>query len=113
METGADLGFYPEGSVAGRLRPGPSRSGDLYTLESWQERVQVGEIHGSLLDDTTFARMANPDLTLDRSRTYSMATSEWGADTLREQGRRVESLNARGMLRDLTIAHVKRRGFLA
>jgi len=113
LETGADLGFYPEGSVAGRLRPGPIRSGDIYTLESWQEQVEVGEIHGSLLDETTFARMANPDLTLDRTRTYSIATIQWGADTLREQGGRVESLKSRGMLRDLVIAHVKARGFLA
>lgn len=113
METGADLGFYPEGSVAGRLRPGPIRSGDIYTLESWQERVEVGEIHGSLLDDPTFARMANPGLTLDPTRTYSIATIEWGADKLREQGGRVESLKPRGMLRDLIIAHVKARGFLA
>ncbi len=48
-ETGADLAFYPQDSVAGRLRPGAIRSGDIYSLESWQESVEVVDVHGSHL----------------------------------------------------------------
>jgi hypothetical protein len=113
METRADLGYYPEGSVAGRLRPGPIRSGDIYTLESWQEPVEVGQIHGSLFDEKTFAPLANPTLTLDRTRTYTIASTDFGIDSLKEEIGRVESPKSRGMLRDLVIAHVKARGFLA
>ena len=113
METGADLGYYPEGSVAGRLRPGPIRSGDIYTLESWQEPVEVGQIHGSLFDEKTFAPLARPALALDRTRTYTIASTDYGMGQLKEQIGRVESPKPRGMLRDLTIAHVKSRGFVA
>ena len=120
METGADLGYYPEGSVAGRLHPGPIRSGDIYTLESWQEPVEVGEIHGSLFDDKTFAPLANPAVTLDRTRTYTIASTDYGMGRLKEDIGRVDSLRvaslAQGkapkLLRDLVVAHVKARGFL-
>jgi hypothetical protein len=113
METRADLGYYPEGSVAGRLRPGPIRSGDIYTLESWQEPVEIGQIHGSLFDEKTFAPLANPTLTLDRTRTYTIASTDYGMGQLKEAIGRVESPKSREMLRDLVIAHVKARGFLA
>ena len=65
-ETGADLGYYPEDSVAGRLRPGPIRSGDIYTLESWQESVEVGEVHGSVLQKTPLAKLARQKSTARR-----------------------------------------------
>jgi hypothetical protein len=112
METGADLGFYPEGSVAGRLRPGPIRSGDIYTLESWQESVQVGQIHGSMFTDESFAQLATPNRTLDRAAMYTIASTGYGLGQLREKIGRVESPRSRGMLRDLAAAHVKAHGFL-
>jgi hypothetical protein len=110
-ETGAELGYYPAESVAGRLRPGPIRSGDIYTLESWQESVQVGEIHGSLLDPATFARLADADHALDREKMYTVATTTYGVSRLREQIGRVESPRPRGMLRDLAVAYVRQHGF--
>jgi len=110
-ETGADLAYYPEASVAGRLRPGPIRSGDIYTLESWQESVEVGEIHGSVLDAPTFAQLADADRALDREKMYTVATTTYGVDRLREQLGRVESPRPRGMLRDLAVAYVRRHGF--
>jgi len=110
-ETGAGLGYYPEESVAGRLRPGPIRSGDIYTLESWQDSVQVGEVHGSTLDATMFAKLAGREDMLDRMKMYTVATTEYGVRQLREQLGRVESPRPRGMLRDLAVSYVKRRGF--
>ena len=91
-ETGADLGYYPEESVAGRLRPGPIRSGDIYTLESWQESVEVGEVH-------------------DGDKTYTVASTTYGMGRLREQRGPVESRRPRGMLRDLAVAYVRQHGF--
>ena len=48
-ETKSDLAYYNQSDVVGRLRPGPIRSGDIYTLESWQENAEVVEVRGSKL----------------------------------------------------------------
>jgi hypothetical protein len=107
-ETGADLAYYPESSVAGRLRPGPIRSGDIYTLESWQEPVEVGDVHGSVLQWTPLARLAPS--AIDGTRMYTVATTRYGVGRLRDEIGPVESPRPRGMLRDLTIAYVRRHG---
>ena len=107
-ETGADLGYYPEDSVAGRLRPGPIRSGDIYTLESWQEPVEVGEVHGSVLQKTPLAKLAPSEI--DGTKMCRIATTRYGVSRLRDELGPVESPQPRGMLRDLTIAYVKRHG---
>jgi hypothetical protein len=91
-ETGADRGYYPDSSIAGRLRPGPIRSGDIYSLESWQEPVEVAVVY----DGVTRQRVA---------------TTGWGLSELKEQPGTVESSESRGMLRDLTVAHLRRHGF--
>jgi hypothetical protein len=107
-ETGADLGYYPEDSVAGRLRPGPIRSGDIYTLESWQEFVEVGEVHGSLLQWTPLSKLIPS--AIDGTKMYRVATTRYGAERLRDEMTPLESPKPRGLLRDLTIAYVKRHG---
>ena len=109
-ETGADFGYYPEESVAGRLRPGPIRSGDIYTLESWQEDVEVGEVHGTKLEGTAFAPLVSEDGRIDRTRMYTVATTRYGLSLLLVRLGRVESPRPRGMLRDLGVAYVKRHG---
>jgi hypothetical protein len=110
-ETGADLGFYPESSVAGRLRPGAIRSGDIYTLESWQESVAMGDVRGSVLQGTPLAKRAPSPI--DATRMYKVATTGYGLSRLRDDGGSVESPQPRGMLRDLTAAYLKRHGFAA
>ena len=107
-ETGADLAFYPDDSVAGRLRPGPIRSGDIYTLESWQESVEVGDVHGSLLQWTPLSKLTQSPI--DATKTYKVATTQYGVERLRDEEIPLESPKPRGLLRDLTIAHVKRHG---
>jgi Protein of unknown function (DUF3500) len=108
-ETGADLGYYPEESVAGRLRPGPIRSGDIYTLESWDEVVEVGDVHGSALQWTPLAKLAQSEI--DGTKMYKVATTRYGVGRLKDELGPVEARRPRGMLRDLTIAYVKRHGF--
>ncbi len=107
-ETGADLGYYPEDSVAGRLRPGPIRSGDIYALESWEEPVEVGDVHGALLQWTPLAKLARS--AIDVTRTYKVATTRYGVRRLRDEVGPVDAPQPRGMLRDLTVAYVKRHG---
>jgi hypothetical protein len=108
IETGADLAYYPEDSVAGRLRPGPIRSGDIYTLESWQESVEVGDVHGSVLQWTPLSTLAQS--AIDGTKMYKVATTRYGVDRLRDELSPLESPQPRGLLRDLTIAYVTRHG---
>jgi hypothetical protein len=110
-ETGADLAYYPADSVAGRLRPGPIRSGDIYALESWQEAVEVVDVHGSALDAALLAQLSTPDHEPDRTKTYAIATTTYGAAELKRQLGRLERRRPGPMLRDLTVAYLKRRGF--
>jgi hypothetical protein len=110
--TGADLAYYPDESVAGRLRPGVIRSGDIYSLESWQESVVVVDVHGShlsppMLAEARVAREGEPD----RSRTYSIATTGYGASSLRDRVGRFERRRPGPMLRDLTVEYLKQHGF--
>jgi hypothetical protein len=110
-ETGADLAYYPAESVAGRLRPGAIRSGDIYSLESWQEAVAVVDVHGSRLSATLRAQLSSPEHEPDRTKTYSVATTSYGADDLKRQLGRIEGRRSGPMLRDLTVAYLKRHGF--
>jgi hypothetical protein len=110
VETGAALGYYPEDSVAGRLRPGTIRSGDIYTLESWQEDVAVATVHGSVLEGPSLLHDVGHQ-PIERSATYRVASTKWGIDHLRERVGRVESETAHGLLRDLTVRYVKKHGF--
>ena len=110
VETGAAIGYYPGDSVAGRLRSGTIRSGDIYTLESWQEEVAVATVHGSLLaGDPLVHGLVHPPL--DPSATYRVASTKWGIDRLRERAGRLESETAHGLLRDLTVRYIKKHGF--
>lgn len=110
-QTGAELAYYPEDSVAGRLRPGVIRSGDIYSLESWQETVVVVDVHGSDLTATLLAQLPSTEGTHDRTRTYALATTGYGASELRAQLGRIEGRRPGPMLRDLTVAYLERHGF--
>jgi hypothetical protein len=109
-ETGADLAYYPEDSVAGRLRPGVIRSGDIYSLESWQEAVEVVDVHGSQLSAAMVAQLSTPERRLDRARTYAIATSAYAARDRQDHLGRIDARRPGPMLRDLTVAYLKRHG---
>jgi hypothetical protein len=110
-ETGADLAFYPAESVAGRLRPGPIRSGDIYSLESWQEGVEVVDVHGSNLSASLLAKVSPSGHEPDRTKTYSIATTSYGAGELKRQLGRLEARRPGPMLRAVTVAYLKQHGF--
>jgi Protein of unknown function (DUF3500) len=110
-EAHADLAYYPEDSVAGRLRRGPIRSGDIYSLESWQENVEVVQVRGSNLSPMMQAALREQRLTLDSAKTYSIATTTYVATELSNRLGRIESRREGSMLRDLTVAYLKSHGF--
>ena len=110
-ETGAELAYYPEESVAGRLRPGSIRSGDIYSLESWQEAVAVVEVHGSNLSSAMLQRLPMPERGPDRAKAYTIATTAYAASELQDRLGRLDARREGPMLRDLTVSYLKRHGF--
>jgi hypothetical protein len=110
-ETGADLAYYNEGSVAGRLRPGTIRSGDIYSLESWQEKAEVVEVRGSNLSATLLAGFRERRIVPDSGKTYTIATTMYASTELKEKLGRIDARRPGPMLRDLTVAYLRSHGF--
>jgi hypothetical protein len=111
QQTGADLAFYDKNSVAGRLRPGVVRAGDIYTLESWQESAQVVEIRGAHLSPTLVSQLRDQQKAADVSKTYTVATTNYVATEDTDKVGRVGRRRSVGLLRDLTVAYLKTHGF--
>jgi hypothetical protein len=109
--TGADLAHYPPESVVGGLRAGPIRSGDVYTLESWQEAAVVVSIRGARLGPRALACLTGRGLPLEEARTYALATTEHAADDLASELGAFEERRAGPMLRDLAVAYLRQHGF--
>ena len=99
--------------MAGRLRPGLIRSGDIYSLESWQELVEVIEVKGANLDEALLARLREQSIIAHPEKTYSIATTSYLAGELQRKLGRVENRLQGSMLRDLTVAYLKSHGFSA
>jgi uncharacterized protein DUF3500 len=110
-ETGAELAYYDESSVAGRLRPGLIRSGDIYSLESWQETAEVVEVRGSNLSATLLAALRERGIAPRDEEIYKVATTTYVASELREKLGRINSRRSGPMLRDLTVAYLRSNGF--
>jgi hypothetical protein len=110
-ETGADLGYYDEGSVAGRLRPGQIRSGDIYSLESWQETSEVVEVRGSNLSAALQAKLRGQAVAVDADRIYRIATTSYTAGEHQDKIGRIQARRRGQLLRDLTVVHLRSRGF--
>jgi hypothetical protein len=107
---GTDIAFYDHDAVAGRLRKGTLRTGDIYALESWQDHVVEVEVKGENLGPRILEELDARGLGLDPRRVYSVATTGF---VVEERLGKVESRRKRGMLRDVTIDHLKRRGVSA
>ncbi len=112
-ETGADLSYYDESSVAGRLRKGVIRSGDIYSLESWQEQSEVVEVRGSNLNTALVTKLREQGITPDTAKTYTVATTSFIAGDPNDKIGRIGSRRSGKMLRDLTVSYLKSHGFPA
>ncbi len=110
-QTGADLAYYNLDSVAGRLHPGTIRSGDIYSLESWQERIEVVEVRGSNLSAESAARLKEQNLVPHPDKVYKIATTAYVANDLKEKLGRIDTRRDGGMLRDVTADYLRLHGF--
>ncbi len=109
-ETKSELAFYNLDSVVGRLRPGPIHAGDVYNVESWQEKVEVVEIRGSNLSAQFKSALEKQGTTLDTTKTYRVATTAYAASELESKLGRIEKRRSGPMLRDLTVAYLRSHG---
>jgi Protein of unknown function (DUF3500) len=110
-ETGADFAYYDEASVAGRLRPGLIRSGDIYSLESWQETTEVVEVRGSNLSSLLLTSLRERGIDANSEKTYSIAATAYIAGERSEKLGRIQRRRPGPMLRDLTVAYLRSHGF--
>jgi hypothetical protein len=112
--AGSDFAYYDLESVAGRLRKGSIRAGDIYTLESWQDSVAHVEIKGSNLSAAFVAELRGKGIDPDPRRVYTIATTGYVAnEAAAEKLGKVESLQKSTTVRDVAIAYLKKRGFSA
>ncbi len=113
-QAGSDFPYYDPDSVAGRLRKGPIRTGDIYALESWQDSLTRVEIKGSNLSATLVEELRNRRVEPDPRRVYTIATTGYIAGELAaEKLGRVEASQKSGPVRDVAIAYLRKRGFSA
>jgi len=110
-ETGTDLAFYPEGSVAGRLRAGAIRSGDIYSLESWQENVEVVDIRGSNLSAALQMNLRDRGIVYETQKIYAVATTGYVSSEESDKVGQIEGRRRGPMLRDLTVDYLRSHGF--
>ncbi len=112
-ETGADLAYYDEGAVVGRMRAGPIRTGDVYNLESWQDAIGVARVRGRHLAAPLVEQLrAAGGAPAELDRRYTVATTAYiAAHEAESKLGIVESREREGLLRDAVIAFLRERGF--
>jgi hypothetical protein len=110
-QTGADLAYYPSESVVGRLRAGAIRSGDVYTLESWQDSALVVSIRGSQLSAGLRSALDAGGAQLEPEKDYAVATTRYAAGNLANRLGSIGERRPVGSMRDLAVAHLRSHGF--
>jgi hypothetical protein len=109
--SGADAAFYGDESVVGRLRGGIIRTGDIYTLESWQEPITVMEIRGSRLKGPALEQFRR-EAPLAPDRVYAIAVAGYVDGGPAEQSMGSGVTRRTGILvRDAAITWLRTRGF--
>ena len=107
----ADLAYYPSGSVAGRLRAGTVRTGDVWVAESWGNELAVVSLRGADLAPELAARMSSRGVPPQSGSTYRIATTEYVANEEPERIGRGGETRSLGLLRDALVAHARTNGF--
>ncbi len=109
----ADLAYYPLESVAGRLRAGEIRTGDLYNLESWREQVVVVSVKGADLAEPQLEALRRRGDAVRSGSTYRIATFGYAAEHLADEalGDVGSEEETGSMLRELAIVHLADHGF--
>jgi hypothetical protein len=113
-QPGVDLAYFHDDSVAGSLRAGPVRAGDIWALETYAERACQLEIPGRLLGAPLRARLTARGVSVDPDRRYVIATTGFVADEFADEllGQ-IAARESGPFLRELTVDHLRRAGFPA
>jgi hypothetical protein len=109
--AGSDFAYYNVDGVAGRLRKGPIRTGDIYSLESWQDSVTHVEIKGANLSPAFVTELRGQGVDPDPRRVYAIATTGYIANEEPERLGRIESRQKSSRVREVAIAYLRKRGF--
>ncbi|MEO1338576.1 MAG: hypothetical protein AAFV29_23235, partial [Myxococcota bacterium] len=111
VQTGADFAYYPAGNVAERLRAGPIRTGDIYSLESWQDFAAVVQLRARDIGGPLLAQLRAQGHQLSLNRTYSIATSVYIAnERARDDLGATGTWERMGRLRDVLIDYIRSHG---
>jgi hypothetical protein len=112
-KSGTDLAFYDRESVAGKLRKGAIRSGDIYALESWQDTIAIAEIVGRDLAPDLAGALRAEGKVIDPERRYTVATTAEVVKSAARKVGRVASSRRTGLVRDAAIDYLQAHGFAA
>ena len=108
-QCGADLAYYDRDGVAGRLRKGAIRSGDVYALESWQDTITVVQIAGRDLARELADALRRDGKSVAPEQLYSVATTTDDAGSSKLG--RIASSRREGLVRDAAIDYLRAHGF--
>lgn len=105
-----DLAYYDLESVAGRLRAGTIRTGDIYSLESWNNEVHIVTIKGSSFSDAAKRLWVSRGIVIDETKTYTVATTDHVvSELLGDHLGNGKPAPAVARLREVTIDYLKAR----
>jgi hypothetical protein len=110
-QCGTDLAYYDRDGVAGRLRKGSIRAGDVYALESWQDTIAVVEIAGHDLSRELADVLRAEGTSIDPGHRYTVATISGIATSSAQKLGRIASNRRGGLVRDAAIDYLRAHGF--
>jgi hypothetical protein len=109
--TAADCAEYPAASVAGRLRAGVIRTGDVWTAENWRDNLVVCEVRGADMAPALRNRMSLRGSSPQAHRTYRIATTGYvAANTAQMWLGRLSGSRNEGLLRDALVSQARLPG---
>jgi hypothetical protein len=107
----ADVGYYPSDSVAGRLRAGTVRTGDVWVAESWVNGLAVVEAKGADISPEIAVLLKARGVAPQSGAAYRIATTDYVAREEPARHGRVGPTRSLGLLRDALVTQARAHGF--